>query len=198
MKKIFFTLILVNITLFGAQQTPVDRAVKEVNLAVKKVKKIASDIATKTSEIGHKKTSHKKLFTKKGNSLFVEKTLIDELNNVIAQENVKIKYIKKNTTTNVLTMYVYRKGESKNLLVTLKSFNWGYSKDGKNIVLENIDILLNIKWMDSLIKDALVKNNGYIVLPNNTNTSSFLETIQPAIETTYKDNKTSQKEESKS
>ena len=198
MKKIFFTLILVNITLFGAQQTPVDRAVKEVNLAVKKVKKIASDIATKTSEIGHKKTSHKKLFTKKGNSLFVEKTLIDELNNVIAQENVKIKYIKKNTTTNVLTMYVYRKGESKNLLVTLKSFNWGYSKDGKNIVLENIDILLNIKWMDSLIKDALVKNNGYIVLPNNTNTSSFLETIKPAIETTYKDNKTSQTEESKS
>ena len=136
MKKIFFTLILVNITLFGAQQTPVDRAVKEVNLAVKKVKKIASDIATKTSEIGHKKTSHKKLFTKKGNSLFVEKTLIDELNNVIAQENVKIKYIKKNTTTNVLTMYVYRKGESKNLLVTLKSFNWGYSKDGKNIVID--------------------------------------------------------------
>lgn len=185
MKKLFLLLFIIQFSL-NAEQTVVDRAVNEVNVVVKKVKKFASDIATKTNELGQKAIKKTKSFAQRGQDLIVDKSLINGLNATLDKKHMEIKYLKKNTKTNVLTMVVYLNGEPKYLGITLKDFKWGYTKDERFIVLEKINLSLNIPWLDYLAKDTIKRYNGYILVPNYLSISSFLETIKPATKTTFK------------
>jgi hypothetical protein len=186
MKKIILLPLMLSLSLIASEPTVIDRAVNEVNIVVTKVKKIASDIATKTSAFGHKTINKTKEFARRGQDLIIDKSLINGLNATLDKKHMEIKYLKKNTKTNVLTMVVYLDGEPKYLGITLKDFKWGYTKDEKFIVLEKINISLNIPWLDYLVKDAIKRYNGYILVPNYLSISSFLETIKPATKTTFK------------
>jgi hypothetical protein len=161
-----------------------DIATKEITNVVNNVKKVASDVAKKTTEFKNNAIKKTKEVTHKGQSIAMDKTLINGVNATLDKKYIEIKYLKKNTKTNVITMVVYLNGEKKYLGVTLKDFKWGYSKDEENIILEKINISLSIPWIDYLVHDSL-KRDGYIVLPNYLSISDFLETIKPATTSTY-------------
>lgn len=177
MKKIIFLSLFTSSILFANEPTMAEIATKKITEIVNDVKKTASNLqnklVTKTKEVTHK-----------GQSIAIDKTLINGLNATLDKKYIDIRYLKKNTKTNVITMVVYLNGEKKYLGVTLKDFKWGYSKDDEHIVLEKIKISLNIPWLDYLVQDSL-KRDGYIVLPNYLSIADFLETIKPATTSTY-------------
>lgn len=177
MKKIIFLSLFTSSILFANEPTIIDIASKKITEVVNNVKKTASNLqnnfVSKTKEVAHK-----------GQSIAIDKTLINGLNATLDKKYIDIRYLKKNTKTNVITMVVYLNGEKKYLGVTLKDFKWGYSKDDEHIVLEKIKISLNIPWLDYLVQDSL-KRDGYIVLPNYLSIADFLETIKPASTSTY-------------
>jgi hypothetical protein len=177
MKKIVFLSLFTCVTLFAGEPTMVDVAAKKITEVVNNVKKTASEfqnkIAIKTKEVAHK-----------GQSIAMDKTIINGINATLDKKYIEVKYLKKNTKTNVITMVMYLNGEKKYLGVTLKDFKWGYSKDEEHIILEKINVALSIPWIDYLVHDSL-KRDGYIVLPNYLSIADFLETIKPATKTTY-------------
>jgi len=177
MKKIIFLSLFTSTILFATEPTMVEIATKKITEVVNDVKKTASKIqnkvVSKTKEVAHK-----------GQSIAIDKTLINGMNATLDKKYIEIKYLKKNIKTNVITMVVYLNGEKKYLGVTLKDFRWGYSKDDEHIILEKIKISLNIPWLDYLIQDSL-KRDGYIVLPNYLSIADFLESVKPATTSTY-------------
>lgn len=177
MKKILFVSLLTSSLLFANEPTMAEIATKKITEVVNDVKKTASNIQnkfiTKTKEVAHK-----------GQSLAIDKTLINGLNASLDKKYIDIRYLKKDTKTNVITMVVYLNGEKKYLGMTLKDFKWGYSKDEEYIVLEKINVSFNIPWIEYLIKDSL-KRDPYIVLPNYLSIADFLESIKPATKTTF-------------
>jgi len=177
MKKVVFLSLITASTLFASEPTMVDIATKKITEVVNNVKKTASNfqnkIVTKTKEVTHK-----------GQSIAMDKTIINGINATLDKKYIEIKYLKKHTKTNVITMVVYLNGEKKYLGVTLKDFKWGYSKDDEHIILEKIKISLNIPWLDYLVQDSL-KRDGYIVLPNYLSIAEFLETVKPATTSSY-------------
>lgn len=177
MKKIIFLSLFISTILFATEPTMVEIATKKITEVVNDVKKTASKIqnkvVSKTKEVAHK-----------GQSIAIDKTLINGMNATLDKKYIEIKYLKKNIKTNVITMVVYLNGEKKYLGVTLKDFRWGYSKDDEHIILEKIKISLNIPWLDYLIQDSL-KRDGYIVLPNYLSIADFLESVKPATTSTY-------------
>jgi hypothetical protein len=177
MKRILFVSLLTSSLLLANEPTMAEIATKKITEVVNDVKKTASKlqnkIVSKTKEVAHK-----------GQSLAIDKTLINGLNASLDKKYIDIRYLKKDTKTNVITMVVYLNGEKKYLGMTLKDFKWGYSKDEEYIVLEKINVSFNIPWIEYLIKDSL-KRDPYIVLPNYLSIADFLESIKPATKTTF-------------
>lgn len=177
MKKIIFLSLYTSVALFATEPTMAESATKKITEVVNSVKKTASEIQskiiTKTKEV-----------TNKGTSLAIDKTLINGMNATLDKKYIEIKYLKKDIKTNVITMVVYLNGEKKYLGMTLKDFKWGYTKDENFIVLEKIKVSFNIPWIDYLINDTL-KRDPYIVLPNYLAIADFLESIKPAVHSTY-------------
>lgn len=156
-QKILFLALFVNISLFGYEESLLDKAVN-------KVKKVVT----------------------RGQDIAVDKTLINGMNAVLDKKHIEIKYLKKDPKTKALTTIIYLNGEKKYLNITLKDFKWGYSKDEEHIILEKLNLYVNIPWIEYLLKDSIRRDNGYIILPNYLSISSFLETIKPATKTTFK------------
>ena len=177
MKKIIFLSLFTCATLFATEPTMAEIATKKITEVVNNVKKTASNIqnkiVTKTKEVTHK-----------GQSLAIDKTIINGMNATMDKKYIEIRYLKKDTKTNVITMVMFLNGEKKYLGMTLKDFKWGYSKDEEFIILEKINVSFNIPWINYLINDSL-KRDPYIVLPNYLSIADFLESIKPATKTTF-------------
>lgn len=183
MKYIVFAILLTTIKLLANGQVSADITTQEINLSPKKIETIDSNSSDIKTNIYN---TDQKLYIKKDDFLYIDKSIINDLNNIINQKNIKIKNIKKNQKTNALIIFLDINNETNNLIITLKNFDWRYTKDNKNIILENIDIDISIPWVNYLIKDSLIKNNGYIQLSNNVKIASLLEIIKPTNQTIYK------------
>lgn len=180
MKRVFFA-ILLTINLVANPQNLNDENIKNLDLSTIKIGQIDINSSSEAKNNNLKQ----KIFLKKDDMFHVEQSIINDLNKILNQKNIKIKEIKKDPKTNILNIYINANNGNEEFILTLKKFNWGYTQDEKNIVLEDMDIVLNIPWMDYLIKDSLVKNNGYVILANDKKIANFLENIKPAIKINY-------------
>ena len=151
MKKIVLSLILV-VSLWG-EESFIDRTVKKAKEGMAKI-------------------------VQKGEGVLVDKTLTNSINAVLDKKHIEIKSLKKNPKTNALQMIVYLNGEKKYLSITLKDFEWGYSKDEESIIIQKIKLSTNIEYIEYLIKDTLKRYHNVIVVPNYLSTASFLESIR--------------------
>ncbi len=130
-----------------------------------------------------------KEYSIQGKNILIEQTLQNGINALVDTTKIKVEKFDINDTTNDIKMEIFLNGEDDILDVDIKSFEWGVSADNKYIVFENVDISLNIPWVDYVIQNMIKRGDGYIKVPKNVTLFSLLFSIKPNIESTYKETK---------
>lgn len=74
---------------------------------------------------------------------------------------------------------------SKNIIVTVKNFDWSKSIDNNYIVFNNIEYSSNIPDLDFIINKYLHINNGYILMKDDITTTVLLSSIKKSSEQSY-------------
>lgn len=146
-------------------------------------------IIYQTVEISKDVLQKSKDYGNQGKNILIEQTLTNGINALVDNTKIKIELFDINNTTNAIAMQVFLKGEDDILDIDINSFDWGVSKDEKSIVFENLDISLNISWIDYIIKNIIKRGEGYIKVPYDMKLFSLLFSIKPDIDSTYKKEK---------
>lgn len=158
MKQIYLILLLLNLTLLAGESY--------------------WDIATKSANSLWDKT---KQYTHQGKNIAIEKTVLNGINAITDNSKIKVEYFGIDDRTNYIDMVVFLKGEDKKLNIKVKDFSWGISTDKQFIVFENLDISLDITWLNYLLIDKIKRDGGRLVIPNKTSTFSLLYAVKPNI-----------------
>ena len=126
-----------------------------------------------------------KEYSNQGKNILIEQTLLNGINGLVDTDKIKVKLFDIDDKTDAIKVVLFLKGEDKELQIDIKKFDWGVTEDKKYIVFENLDILLNIPWMQYIVKDMAKRDNGYIKVPHTVALFSLLYSIKPNIDSTY-------------
>lgn len=127
-----------------------------------------------------------KEYSIQGKNILIEQTLINGINNSVDTTKIKVHTAKINNTNNHIHLDLFLAGEDKNLLIDITKFQWGVSQDKKYIIFEDIDLNMNIEWLNYLFKAFIERENGYIKVRNTPALFSLLYSMKADIPTTYK------------
>jgi len=147
------------------------------------------EIIKQTKILSQELLDKSKEYSIQGKNILIEQTLQNGINALVDTSKIKVEKFDINDTTNDIKMEIFLNGEDDILDVDIKSFDWGVSSDNKYIVFENVDILLNIPWINYIVQDIIKRGDGYIKVPKNMTLFSLLFSIKPNIESTYKETK---------
>ena len=173
MKKIIYTLLIIS-TLQAQENYTLDslwNSAKNLSNDALDVSKIALELT--------------KEYSNQGKNILIEQTLTHGINGLVDNSKINVNLFDINDTTNAIKMNLFLKGEDQNLTMNIKNFEWGVTEDKKYIVFENLDISLDIPWMQYIIDDIIKRENGYLKIPHNVGIFSLLYSIKPNIKSTY-------------
>jgi hypothetical protein len=158
-----------------------DQALKSANSVWEKTKDVSSDTLEKTKEVSSDTWEQTKKYSHKGKNRTIEQSVIHGLNALVDTSKIKIEDFSIDDKTDKITMTIMLDGEDHELNIKLDNFDWGVSKDEKYIVFKNIDLSLDIEWLDYLLHDTIKRDNGYYVVNNSASTYSMLYTIKSPV-----------------
>jgi len=127
-----------------------------------------------------------KKYSVEGKNILIEQTLLHGINGLVDNTKINVNNFDINDKTNAIKINLFLKGEDKNLTIDIKKFDWGVTSDKKNIVFENLDIKMDIPWMQYILNDMIKRDNGYLKIPHNVGIFSLLYSIKPNIKSSYK------------
>jgi len=185
--KLFYTLILslFLITNLNAEEKS-DNSVDQIFGLLGISKETQEKIITQSKIVGAELLTKSKEYSIQGKNILIEQTLQNGINTLVDTKKIKVEGFDINDTTNAIFMSIFLKGEDDILDIDIRSFDWGYSSDDKYIVFENLDISLNIAWLDYIVQNMINRGDGYIKVPKDLTLSSLLFSIKPNIKSTYK------------
>ncbi|MEA2018702.1 MAG: hypothetical protein U9N59_09655 [Campylobacterota bacterium] len=125
-------------------------------------------------------------YSNQGKNILIEQTLFHGINGLVDNSKIKVNLFDIDDNTNAIKINLFLKGEDQNLTIDINKFTWGVTEDKKYIVFEDLDISLNMPWMQYIISDMMKRDNGYLKIPHNVGIFSLLYSIKPNIKLTYK------------
>ncbi|MEA2050336.1 MAG: hypothetical protein U9O56_06385 [Campylobacterota bacterium] len=188
--KLYFKFLFVNIFLLNiyATETNTTQAnpVEQIFSIFGIDKQTQNQIIKTTKELSIEVLKDMKTHSIDGKNSIIENSVKTGINTIVDTKKIKIESFKIDNKTNKIDISLFLKGEDDILDIELNRFNWSTSEDKKYIIFEDIDIVLNIPWLDYIVQNIIKTNNGYIKVKNNIKLYSFLYSIKPSIKTKYK------------
>jgi hypothetical protein len=191
MRYILYFVFIFNLTLFAnddGSNSYWSKAVANTESLWKTTKQLTNDGVDGAKNLTSNGLSKTKDIFSQGKKILLEKTLLTSINLALDYNNtIKVNKLSLDDTngSTLVSMVVTLDGEDKPLQIVLKNFNWDVSEDKEFIILENLDISLDIAWLNYLIQEELKKNNGYLKLSYSFAKETFLQTLKQKTKTTY-------------
>ena len=114
--------------------------------------KSLNSIWQKSKELGSDSWEETKKYTNMGKNILLEETLKTTMNMSLDINTTEVKEFKINEDDSI-KMVVKLVGEKEDLILDIKNYDWGISKDKKYIVFENIQYSANIPWIKGMLKN---------------------------------------------
>jgi len=172
-----------------------NRALVQTDLLWDKTKAVASNTIDGTKNVTANGFIKSKDIFSKGKRMILEKALLVSLNGGLDyNDTIKVNDLSINDENSSLSLVVKLDGEDKELSVEVNHFDWDIIKNKEFIILENIDVSLDIAWLDYILQEYLKKHNGYIKVKYSLAKETFLRSLKGNIKTTYLEDVISEKE----
>jgi hypothetical protein len=187
MKSLNIYLISILLTtsyLYAQEESYWDKVSSGTSSLWGKTKEYGEKAFDTTKEYSSDTWEQTKKYSHQGKNMFIEKTLLHGINALTDNTKIKINKFEIDNKTNVINMAIYLNGEDKELNIEIKNFTWGITENKEDIVFEDLDISLDIEWLDYLLKDSIKRAGGYLIVPNKASTFSLLYSIKPDIKLT--------------
>lgn len=191
MRYLFYFVFIFNFTLLAndnGNKSYWDKALAHSESLWNTTKQLTNDGVDGAKNITSNGLSKTKDIFSQGKKILLEKTLHTSINLALDYNNtIKVNQLSLDDIngSTLVSMVVELDGEDKPLHMVLKNFNWDVSEDKEFIILENLDISLDIAWLNYLIQEELKKNNGYLKLSYSLAKETFLQTLKQKTKTTY-------------
>jgi hypothetical protein len=191
MKYILYFLFIFNLNLFAnddSSNSYWDKAVTNTESLWNTTKQLTNDGVDGAKNLTFNGFSKTKDIFSQGKKILLEKTLLTSINLALDYNNtIKVNQLSLDDTngSTLLSMEVELDGEDKPLHIVLKNFDWDVSEDKEFIILENLDISLDIAWLNYLVQEELKKNNGSLKLSYSLAKETFLQTVKQKTQTTF-------------
>ena len=191
MRYILYFVFIFNLTLFAnddGSNSYWSKAVANTESLWKTTKQLTNDGVDGAKNLTSNGLSKTKDIFSQGKKILLEKTLLTSINLALDYNNtIKVNQLSLDDAngSTLVSMVVTLDGEDKPLQIVLKNFNWDVSEDKEFIILENLDISLDIAWLNYLIQEELKKNNGYLKLSYSFAKEPFIQTLKQKTKTSY-------------
>ncbi|MDD2698777.1 MAG: hypothetical protein PHF17_08260 [Arcobacteraceae bacterium] len=189
MKYIVYFLLILNLNLYANENennSYWNKAVEQTDFLWNKTKQLTANTVEGAKNVTSSSVNVTKSMFSKGKKVFLEKTLLTSINLGLDYNNtIIVNELSIDDINGTLSLLVQLNGEDKELFVDVKYFDWDVMGDKKFIVLENLDVSLDIPWLDYLFHKYLKRNNGYVKVPYSLAKETFLKSLKENKKTTY-------------
>jgi hypothetical protein len=189
MKNILYLLLIFNVASFASDEdvnSYWNKAVEQTDVLWNKTKDVTLNTFNGAKNVTINGIDATKGLLSKGKQVLLEKTLLTAINLGLDYNNtIVVNQLTINDLNSSLSLVVKLEGEDKELLIDMQNFDWDISVDKNFIILENIDVTLDIPWLDYLAKKYLKQHNGYIKVKYSLAKETFLHSLKERINTTY-------------
>ena len=198
-RYIVYFLFVLNISLYANgidSSFPWKKAIEQTDLLWDKTKQITSNTIDGTKNItsnGVNSTSN--IISERKQSIF-KMVIIASINaGLDYNDTIRVNDLTLNSKNGSFSLKVKLDGEDKELNVNVKHFDWSIVENKQFIVLENIDISLDIAWLDYIFQEYLKTHNGYIKVKYSLANETFLSSLKENKKTTFVENSKSNEKE---
>jgi hypothetical protein len=190
-----FLFVLLSVNLYGNEtetSSTWKKAIEQTDFLWDKTKQITLntiDGAKNIASNGVHKTSN---ILSEGKQIILKRVLLTSLNaGLDYNDTIKVNDLRLNSENGSFWLLVKLDGEDRELSVDVKHFDWDIIENKQFIILENIDVSLDIAWLDYILQEYLKTHNGYIKVKYSLAKETFLRSLKENRKTTYVANITS-------
>lgn len=188
MKYIVYFLLILNINLYAndnENNSYWNKAMGHTDFLWNKTKELTLNTVDNAKNITTDSVNSSKGALSKWKRILLEQTLVTSINfGLDYNDTIKVNNIIINDLNNSLSFYIKLDGEDKELTLDIKHFDWSITENKEFIILENLDVSLDIAWLDSVLKEYLKRHNGSIKVKYSVGKETFLHSIKANIKTT--------------
>lgn len=193
MKYFVYLLLVLHINLYASESNSGNlswnKVVEQTDFLWDKTKQITLntvDGAKNVTSNGIERTNN--IFSE-GKQIILKRILLTSLNTGLDyNDTIKVNDVIINNETGSLSLFVKLDGEDKELNLDVKHFDWDIVENKKFIILENLQVSVDIAWLDYLLQEYLKTHNGYIQVKYSLAKETFLRSLKTNKKTTYVEN----------
>jgi hypothetical protein len=191
--------LLLSINLYGNESdtnSPWKKAIEQTDFLWDKTKQITLNTIDGAKNIASNGVSTTNNILSDGKQLILRRILLTSLNvGLDYNDTIKVNDLILNSANGSLSLLVKLDGEDRELSINVKYFDWDIIENKQFIVLENIDVSLDIAWLDYILQEYLKTHSGYIKVKYSLAKETFLRSLKENRKTTYVGNITSNEKE---
>lgn len=200
MKYLVFCLfVLWSVHLYGNEtdtSSPWKKAIEQTDFLWDKTKQITLNTIDSAKNIASNGVHKTNNILSEGKQIILQRVLLTSLNVGLDYNNtIKVNDLVLNNETGSFWLLVKLDGEDRELNINVKHFDWDIIENKQFIVLENIDVSLDIAWLDYILQEYLKVHNGYIKVKYSLAKETFLRSLKENRKTTYIESSTSNEKE---